>query len=265
MLCQKTTRKETIILKPAATSIEKLISTIRQRWEDKEYQVILERLQDASAEDIKTNAKYHKTCYSLCNNKLQIQRLEKNFKDKQNNPDLNVNNNKNEAANPGPSKLTRTQYSTTYSKTQCIFCDGEATRFQPLHAVTTSQAGAKLLAAVSASNNNILQVKLQTLRDAIKGNKFNNILHTHEEFITDLKQSDILIKMENFNDKMELRKPNFKVILQYIKMVENMLQFLRAVRTSNWELHIAALKDFSKYFFAMGQINYARMIPWYIH
>lgn len=48
-------------------------------------------------------------------------------------------------------------------------------------------------------------------------------------------------------------------------MVENMLQFLRAVRTSNWELHIAALQDFSKYFFAMDQINYARMIPWYIH
>lgn len=48
-------------------------------------------------------------------------------------------------------------------------------------------------------------------------------------------------------------------------MVDSMLLFIRAVRSSNWKLHLIALDDFCKYFFALDQLNYVRMIPLYLH
>ena len=42
------------------------------------------------------------------------------------------------------------------------------------------------------------------------------------------------------------------------------LQFIRAVRTGDWKLHLQSLQDFTKYFFAHDCLNYARMIPLYL-
>ena len=49
-----------------------------------------------------------------------------------------------------------------------------------------------------------------------------------------------------------------------MKMVLEMLQFIRAVRTANWELHLMTLETFTKYFFARDKVTYARMIPLYL-
>lgn len=48
-------------------------------------------------------------------------------------------------------------------------------------------------------------------------------------------------------------------------MVQQMMLFIRAVRTSDWTLHFLALDGFCKYFFAMDLTNYSRMIPLYLH
>ena len=49
-----------------------------------------------------------------------------------------------------------------------------------------------------------------------------------------------------------------------MSMVLEMMMFVRAVRTANWQLHLQALELFSKYFFAHDRLNYAKMIPVYL-
>ena len=56
----------------------------------------------------------------------------------------------------------------------------------------------------------------------------------------------------------------FKVMRHYMRMVMEMLAFIRAVRTGDWSLHLITLEMFTKYFFAHDKINYARMIPVYL-
>ena len=46
--------------------------------------------------------------------------------------------------------------------------------------------------------------------------------------------------------------------------VTEMLTFIRAVITGNWELHLQTLAKFSRHFFAHYLINCARMIPIYL-
>ena len=58
--------------------------------------------------------------------------------------------------------------------------------------------------------------------------------------------------------------PLFKVTRQYMHMVMEMLQFIRAVRTGDWKLHLQALQVFTKYFFLHDRLNYARMVPLYL-
>jgi hypothetical protein len=43
-----------------------------------------------------------------------------------------------------------------------------------------------------------------------------------------------------------------------------MMIFQRAVRTGDWELYLASLEMFTKYFFAYDRLHYARMIALYL-
>ena len=71
---------------------------------------------------------------------------------------------------------------------------------------------------------------------------------------------DKMAKVDATQDK----NPLFNVTRQYMRMVMEMLQFIRAVRTSDWVLHLQALQVFTKYFFAHDRLNYARMMPLYL-
>ena len=73
----------------------------------------------------------------------------------------------------------------------------------------------------------------------------------------------LLEKMAEF-DASQDKHPLFKVTRQYMQMVIEMLQFIRAVRTGDWKLHLQVLQVFTKYFFAHDRLNYARMIPLYL-
>ena len=56
----------------------------------------------------------------------------------------------------------------------------------------------------------------------------------------------------------------FRVIRQYMQMVLDMMAFVRAVRTGNWESHLKALDIFTNFFYAHDWLNYACMIPLYL-
>ena len=47
-------------------------------------------------------------------------------------------------------------------------------------------------------------------------------------------------------------------------MITEVLQYIRAVRTGNWHLHLQSTETFIKYFFAHAMLNYARMMPVYL-
>ena len=51
---------------------------------------------------------------------------------------------------------------------------------------------------------------------------------------------------------------------QYLQMITEVLQYIRAVRTGNWHLHLQSMETFIKYFFAHDMLNYARMMPVYL-
>jgi len=65
-------------------------------------------------------------------------------------------------------------------------------------------------------------------------------------------------------DAAQEKKPLFKVMRQYMRMVMKMLTFIRTVRTGDWKLHLKALELFTKYFFAHDGLNYVRMFPLYL-
>lgn len=73
----------------------------------------------------------------------------------------------------------------------------------------------------------------------------------------------LLEKVAEFDAKRG-QHPLFKVTRQYMRMVMEMLQFIRAVRMGDWKLYLQALQIFTKYFFAHDRLNYARMVPLYL-
>ena len=62
-------------------------------------------------------------------------------------------------------------------------------------------------------------------------------------------------------DAQQHKMPLFKVMRHYMRMLMEMMSFIRVVRTGDWVLHLEALELFIKYLFAHDMLNYARMIP----
>ena len=61
-------------------------------------------------------------------------------------------------------------------------------------------------------------------------------------------------------------KPMHKAIKQYMHMVGVMClySYIRDAQTANPALHLSALAEFIKYFFALDKLSYAKMIPIYL-
>ena len=66
------------------------------------------------------------------------------------------------------------------------------------------------------------------------------------------------------NDADKLLKNQGQFLRNYMLMYEALLLFVRSSRMGNWDLHLQALENFVKYFFAHDQLNYARMTPLYL-
>lgn len=67
----------------------------------------------------------------------------------------------------------------------------------------------------------------------------------------------------SFVEKSSAENPTFAFWSTYIDMVQLLLTFIRATRTSDWKLHLSALRSLIPWFFATDRINYSRYAPCY--
>ena len=64
--------------------------------------------------------------------------------------------------------------------------------------------------------------------------------------------------------KQETSSKLFKFWDKYIEMILLLLEFIRAEREGDWELHLKVTTKMIPYFFAMDRMNYSRWLPVYI-
>jgi len=75
---------------------------------------------------------------------------------------------------------------------------------------------------------------------------------------------DLTHLMKTFDERECEAKHTFRMIRQYMHMVELLLLFIRATRTGNWGLHLVSVEQMVKYFFALDLTNYSGMMAWYL-
>ena len=83
----------------------------------------------------------------------------------------------------------------------------------------------------------------------------------HNNMLEKFESIYIFSNFESFRNSL---KNQGKFFNNYMKMVETLLLFIRSSTEGLWNLHLASLNDFTKYFFAHDQINYARLSPVYV-
>ena len=115
---------------------------------------------------------------------------------------------------------------------------------------------------VPESSRSRLKSLAKDLCDACSSSEGVQVAEAHQQIVNAVECMEIMKKMKEFDESHE-NSPMFMVFRQHMGMVLEMLMFIRAVRTANWELHLLALKIFTKYFFAHDHLNYAQMIPVY--
>lgn len=68
---------------------------------------------------------------------------------------------------------------------------------------------------------------------------------------------------ETFVRKRSEESPTFAFWSTYIDMVQLLLLFIRATRTSDWKLHLSTLRSMIPWFFVTDRVNYSRYGPCY--
>jgi hypothetical protein len=100
---------------------------------------------------------------------------------------------------------------------------------------------------------------IKNLMDVSNNEDVEYVKQANDVLLLKLNELDIDQKMIVFSKDMSTSRPTFAMAIQYMDMVFSMLAFIRSVRSANWSLRLAALHDFTKYFFAMDLRNYASM------
>ena len=83
----------------------------------------------------------------------------------------------------------------------------------------------------------------------------------HNSLVEVLNSSEFLNQLSAFCSSFTCQA---KYRYNFMKVFEILILFIRASRQNDWNLHLASLNDFCKYFFAHDQLNYARMTPLYL-
>ena len=154
IICQEDNH-ERLVEKPAA--LGKVLDFIRERakYGDGNYPEISRRLGTVSAEYLQSkNAKYHRKCYQETVHVTLLKRAIQRYEEAESTVQKP----------PTPSTFTRSQ-STPFKKDYCFFCHQEGTARNPLHLVSSDNAGKALKEAVDVSGNEKLCVKLSTAID----------------------------------------------------------------------------------------------------
>ncbi|CAH3184788.1 unnamed protein product [Porites lobata] len=98
-------------------------------------------------------------------------------------------------------------------------------------------------------------------RKAIKG-PFNQLLDNIDKFMS--KAKDAISLFEQFKQESRTKSSLFAFWDDYCTIVNILLQFIKAERTGDWGLHLAATAKMLPYFFSMDRQNYARWISVYL-
>lgn len=69
---------------------------------------------------------------------------------------------------------------------------------------------------------------------------------------------DILNRFDDYVKTRSLLSPTYRFWTSYLDMVGTLLCFVRATRTSNWDLHLASLRSMLPWMFAYDRTNYSR-------
>lgn len=88
--------------------------------------------------------------------------------------------------------------------------------------------------------------------------KIEENIAIHESFTESLDTLGINEKLENFTNSLDNQG---LFLYNFMIMFESLLLFIRASRQGFWHLHLESLSNFTKYFFAFDQLNYARLTP----
>jgi hypothetical protein len=133
--------------------------------------------------------------------------------------------------------------------------------------LTTLQALFTLYAeAFFKDNTDLLRAcvsKVDHLNQACKNDNVEDIQKAHADMMHTIVSLDIVNQMSRFDERVT-NNPLARAICQYMQMVLEMLMYIRAVRTGDWQLHLDTTEVFVKYFFAHDKLNYARLTPVYL-
>lgn len=106
----------------------------------------------------------------------------------------------------------------------------------------------------SKEDEECVRSKIQRLQDSFDSKTdFADVLSS--EYMNELSlKYDLFITHESEN------RPTFALWSSYLFMVGSLLSFLRATRTSDWLLHLDAVRLMIPWFFAYDRVNYARYV-----
>ena len=76
--------------------------------------------------------------------------------------------------------------------------------------------------------------------------------------------AELLSLFQDFTAESKEKSKMFAFWEEYGRMVKLLLQFVKAERAGNWELHLLSVSAMVPYFFAMDRPNYSRWLPVYI-
>ena len=140
-------------------------------------------------------------------------------------------------------------------------------RGETAHMITLQALSVLYLEAFNQQQDQALLTDFQQLSkllgDTCAHSSKEKVRLEHEKLVQAIESMQVPEKIKAF-DKSKENIPLFCVMRQYMRMVTEMMVFIRAVRTGDWDRHLESLEAFTKYFFAHDMLNYARMIPVYL-
>ncbi|KAK3700422.1 hypothetical protein QZH41_004482 [Actinostola sp. cb2023] len=142
---------------------------------------------------------------------------------------------------------------------------GYCSSYDELKSVDTSLASEVL--AKSEEYGTVLPSNISLgsfVQIAADNNDFNE--ETLDENVKELEcqVQQVVSVFNEFKEEARAKSKLFAFWEEYGTMVDILLQFIKAERTGDWNLHLAATANMLPYFFAMDRQNYARWMPVYL-
>ena len=99
----------------------------------------------------------------------------------------------------------------------------------------------------------------------LKCHELRNQLHRRQDGVKEVFEEVSTIFVNKFKAAHDQDLGEMaRFLMNYVKQVESLLHIIRASRQGEWELHLAALEENVKYFFAHDLYKYARFVPVYL-